>query len=54
MKKVSKDLGRRIFKKTPEELEQYMIFKRRGFILQNKRGKGSFKRKPKHPNQFED
>lgn len=46
--KLSKDLDRRIFKKTPEQLEQYMMFKKRGSRVESKKGKGSFKRKPKH------
>jgi hypothetical protein len=46
--KLSKDLDRRIFKKTSEQLEQYMMFKKRGSRVESKKGKGSFKRKPKH------
>ena len=30
MKKVSKKIDRRAFKKTGEELQQYLIFQRRG------------------------
>ena len=41
-------LDKRIFKKSPEELQQYLQFKRRGFRIENKKGKGSYKRKPKH------
>ena len=37
-------------KKSPEELEQYLQFKRRGFKVPAKKGKGSFKRNPKHRN----
>ena len=36
---TQKKIDRRIFKKTPEELEQYMYFRRRGFCLQNKKAK---------------
>ena len=32
----------------PEELEQYMQFKRRGSRVESKKGKGSYNRKPKH------
>lgn len=44
-------INKRIFKKTPEELEQYMQFKRHGFQIELKKGKGSYKRKPKYKNQ---
>ena len=49
-----KNFDHRIFKKNPEELQQYMMFKRRGSKVENKKGKGSFKRKPKHPLKHED
>lgn len=38
-------------KKTGEELQQYMQFQRRGTAVKPKKGKGSFKRKPKHKNE---
>ena len=44
----------RILKKSPEELQQYMMFKRRGSKVEAKKGKGSFKRKSKHPPKYED
>lgn len=40
-------IDKRIFKKTGEELQQYLAFKKRGSIVQNKKGKGSYKRKKK-------
>ncbi len=49
-----KKFDKRIFKKSPEELQQYMMFKRRGSRVESKKGKGSFKRKPKHPLKHED
>jgi stalled ribosome alternative rescue factor ArfA len=49
-----KNFDHRIFKKNPEELQQYMMFKRRGSKVESKKGKGSFKRKPKHKPQYED
>lgn len=42
---------RKIFKKSPEELVQYMQFQRRGTIVPAKKGKGSYNRKQKHKNQ---
>ena len=47
MKSQKKKIDKRIFKKSPEELQQYMIFKRRGSRVENRKGKGSFKRKLK-------
>lgn len=54
MKQTEKKFDKRIFKKSPEELERYMMFKRRGSVVESKKGKGSFKRKPKHSLQYED
>ena len=47
MKKET-SIDKRMFKKSPEELQLYMHFKQRGFKLENKKGKGSYVRKPKH------
>lgn len=33
-----------MFKKSPKELQQYLYFKRRGYIVQAKKGKGSYSR----------
>ena len=54
MKQTEKKFDKRIFKKNPEELERYMLFKRRGSVVESKKGKGSFKRKPKHSSRYED
>ena len=54
MKQTEKKFDKRIFKKSPEELERYMMFKRRGSVVESKKGKGSFKRKPKHSPRYED
>lgn len=35
-------------KRTPDELQEYLQFKRRGFKVQAKKGKGSYSRKQKH------
>ena len=37
-------LDRRIFKKTGEELQQYLHFRKRGSRVDNKKGKGSYNR----------
>lgn len=44
MKKIDK----RIFKMEGEELQQYLYFRKRGHIQENKKGKGSYTRKVKH------
>lgn len=36
------------FKKSPEELQQYLMLMRRHHVVPSKKGKGSYKRKPKH------
>jgi hypothetical protein len=46
-------IDKRIFKKSPEELQQYIHFKKRGFAIDNKKGKGSYTRKTKHKKGFD-
>jgi stalled ribosome alternative rescue factor ArfA len=41
-------IDKQMFKKSPEELQLFLHFKKRGFALENKKGKGSYVRKPKH------
>lgn len=36
------------FKKEGQELQEYLNFRRRGSVVQAKKGKGSFRRKEKH------
>ena len=43
VKKMKKGL-----KKSKEELQEYLQFKRRGFYVKSKKGKGSYSRKRKH------
>lgn len=45
MKKRDKDFDRRIFKKTGDELQEYLAFKRRGSRVENKKGKDSYNRR---------
>ena len=40
-----KKIDRRMFKKEGEELQQYLHFRKRGSVVENKKGKGSYKRK---------
>ena len=53
MKKEA-SIDKRIFKKSPEELQLYMYFKKRGFKIENKKGKGSYVRRPKHVGRIQD
>lgn len=46
--KTEEKIDKRIFKKSPEELQLYLHFKKRGFKIENKKGKGSYQHKPKH------
>lgn len=46
-------MDKRIFKKEGEELQQYFLFKKRGSFVQNKKGKGSYKRKSKYGKDLE-
>ena len=45
MRKRDKDFDRKIFKKTGDELQEYLAFKWRGSRVENKKGKGSYNRK---------
>lgn len=38
------ELDKRIFKKNDQELQEYLQFKRRGTVVQAKKGKGSYSR----------
>lgn len=41
-------MNKKIFKKSLEELQEYLKFKRRHSVVPAKKGKGSYKRKSKH------
>ena len=49
-----KKFDKSIFKKSSEELEAYLQFKRRGSRVEGKKGKGSYTRKEKHKNLYRD
>ena len=48
---VSK-LDKRIFKKSEEELQQWLHFKKRDSVVNNKKGKGAYTRKSKHKESY--
>lgn len=41
-------MDKRFMKKSKEELIEYLQFRRRGSSVDNKKGKGSYKRNKKH------
>ena len=47
-------MNKSLFKKTPEQLEEHLSFRNKASVVRSKKGKGSFKRKPKHKNQMFD
>ena len=47
-------MDKTIFKKDKEELQEYLQFKRRGFKVKSKKGKGSYNRKSKYKDVCED
>ena len=41
---MKKEFDRRVLKKTGEELQQYLHFRKRGSVVKNQKGKGSYNR----------
>jgi hypothetical protein len=41
-----------MLKKTGNELQEYLQFKKKGSCIEPKKGKGSYKRKPKHKEDY--
>lgn len=44
-------MNKQMFKKNEDELQEYLTFRKRGFVVKNKKGKGSYSRKEKHKNK---
>lgn len=42
---MGKKINKRMFKKEGEELQQYLAFRRKGYKVPAKKGKGSYDRK---------
>lgn len=53
MKKDKKKINKTIFKMTDEELQIWLYNRKRGFVVENKKGKGSYKRKGKHREEWQ-
>ena len=47
-------MEKHFFKKSKEELQEYLQFKRRGSKVEPKKGKGSYSRKQKHKEDLRD
>ena len=47
-------MDKRFKKKSKEELQEYLQFQRRGYWINSKKGKGSFKRHDKHKKKAEE
>lgn len=52
--KQKKKFNKKMFKLDSEDVQGWNLFMRRGSVIENKKGKGSFKRKPKHSIKFDD
>lgn len=48
MAKGKTNPNKRAFKMEGEELQQFLHFRKRGSVKENKKGKGSYKRHEKH------
>ena len=46
-------MNKKIFKKTSEELQMFLHFKKRHGVSKIKKGKGSYSRKQKHRKNFD-
>lgn len=46
--------NKRMLKKSSEELQMYLIFKRKHGVVPSKKGKGSYKRNSKHKENYDD
>ena len=42
-----------MFKMSPEELQKWLHFRKANSRVENRKGKGSYKRKPKYPDRSE-
>ena len=47
-------MEKKVFKKTGEELEQYLHFKKRAFKVKSKKGMGAYCRKGKYKSSYEE
>lgn len=48
MEKRKQKIDKSMFKMTPEELEHWLHFRKASSRVENRKGKGAYKRKPKY------
>lgn len=49
---MKKKINKSMFKMNNEELQLWLYNRKRGFVIENKKGKGSYKRKGKYGNAW--
>ena len=52
MKKSKREVNMTMFKISDAELQLWLYNRKRGFVIENKKGKGSYKRKGKYGNSW--
>lgn len=53
MKQSKRTIDKSMFKMSEAELQLWLYNRKRGFVVENKKGKGSYKRKSKYGNQWD-
>ena len=53
MKQSKRTIDKSMFKMSEAELQLWLYNRERGFVVENKKGKGSYKRKGKYGNQWD-
>lgn len=46
-------MDKSMFKMTPEELQSWLYLRKKGYTIENKKGKGSYTRKRKHKKEWQ-
>ena len=52
-KDKKKKIDKSVFKMTPEQLQTWLHYRKACSSVENRKGKGSYKRKPKYPDRSE-
>ena len=53
MKQSKRTIDKSMFKMSEAELQLWLYNRKRGFVVENKKGKGAYKRKSKYGNQWD-
>lgn len=51
---MAKKVNKTMFKMSDEELQLWLYNRKRGFVIENKKGKGSYNRKNKHKKEWRE